>query len=401
MRIAIVITREGRISETFISDYLDVLKEFGHEVFLLPLLGPRTAIWAERHADADAMESGAKSSHQCSCYELVATSFPMLAVRLMATLPGLCETLRDIQPDIIHAHYLTPSGALCVEGKARGLLGSIPVVVSLHGVDVFKHGRSAPSAAAWCCTHADSVVYNSPEAAKSLKEWGVAEQSMHYVRRGVLLTKFPRPIGTRSNPSRILAVGRLVPKKGFDTLIEAFARVRASWPSSLTLRILGEGPERGRLQILAKAMHLASSIEFLGEFPNHRVLHEMRLADVFCLLCRRTQDGDMDGAPNVIQEAQYLRLPVVSTRISGIPGVVQAGKTAILVPPEDPVAASDAILQLLRDRDLRTTMGSAGRKFIRCNLSMHRNVLQAMMPIFSELVASTRNPAWPHERATP
>lgn len=109
----------------------------------------------------------------------------------------------------------------------------------------------------------------------------------------------------------------------------------------------------------------------------------------------------MDGAPNVIQEAQYLRLPVVSTRISGLPGIVQEGQTAILVPPEDPAAACRAILQLLHDRDLRTAMGSAGRNFIRRDLSMHRNVQQAMIPIFSDLMGSMRPPNWSHERAKP
>jgi len=191
MRIAIVTTREGKVSETFISDYMEVLRALGHEVFLLPLVGSEAALWAERHANA----RGSASELSRQCYELVAASFPMTAVRLTAVLPALCEALRDVRPDIIHAHYLTPAGALCVEGKTRGLLGSIPVVISLHGIDVFKHGRNAPSAAAWCCTHADSVVHNSPEAAKSLQEWGVAGRSIHYVRRGVRLTKFPRPRG--------------------------------------------------------------------------------------------------------------------------------------------------------------------------------------------------------------
>jgi glycosyltransferase involved in cell wall biosynthesis len=277
----------------------------------------------------------------------------------------------------------------------KGLLGSIPVVISLHGVDVFKYGRNSPSAAAWCCRHADAVVYNSPEAGKCLKDWGVVEQSMYYVRRGILLAKFPRlrkrPIGS---PLRVLAVGRLVPKKGLDTLIEAFAGVRVRWPD-VTLRIIGEGPERERLQALAQDARAASSIEFVGELPNQMVLHEMGLADVFCLLCRRAPDGDMDGAPNVVQEAQYLRLPVVTTGISGLPGVVQPAQTAILVSPEDPAAASRAILRLLRDRHLRLVMGSSGRKFIRSELSMYRNVQNVMLPIFSGLVGSTRTTGLP------
>jgi len=383
MRIAVVTTRDRRVSETFISDYIVVLRKLGHEIIFFPLRGAGADEWLRGSARP---EEGGREWISEPCWELLVASFGESARRLTEIFIPLCDAIRRARPDVIHAHYLTPAGALCVEAKLRGLLGDIPVVVSLHGVDIFKNGCSVPKSAAWCCRNADALIHNSPAMAACLDAWEVDVQSTHYIRRGILLTKFPKPLKVRKEPRRLLAVARLVAKKGLGTLLAAFAEVRAAWPGPLTLRIVGEGPEGVRLKAQAAAAELADSVEFLGELPNHEVLGEMRRADVFCLLCCGAEDGDMDGAPNVVQEAQYLRVPVVSTWISGLPGIVEPGRTALLVPPGDPTAAANAILLLLANRDLRTKLGMEGRRFVRRELSMCKNVKHRVIPLLSRII---------------
>src|SRR5262245_54911906 len=105
MRIAIVTTRAQRVSETFISDYVAVLRELGHEVLFFALRGTGATEWlSERVRLGD--DSGSVSA---PCRELLVSSFGESADSLIESFPLLCDALRDARPDIIHAHYLTPA----------------------------------------------------------------------------------------------------------------------------------------------------------------------------------------------------------------------------------------------------------------------------------------------------
>lgn len=152
-------------------------------------------------------------------------------------------------------------------------------------------------------------------------------------------------------PGRILFVGRLEPMKGVDDLIEAYGEVRSKHPHA-TLRIVGDGSERARLEKLAKGI---PGITFAGKVAHDRVVDEYASAEIFCGLSRSEAFG------NVFLEAQAAGCAVVATNVQGIPDIVHDGVTGMLVPPKNPSAAADVLIRLLEDSDLRRTLGEGGR----------------------------------------
>jgi len=164
-------------------------------------------------------------------------------------------------------------------------------------------------------------------------------------------------------PLRIVAVGRMVPKKGFDVLVEAVADLTARGVE-LELVIAGEdGPDAAPIRRLV-AERCPDAVQFTGPLSQCELLALYRGADVFALACRVDADGDRDGIPNVMVEAMAAGLPVVSTAVSGIPELVRDGENGLLVPPEDPRALASALLRLATDLPLRERLATAGRETV-------------------------------------
>ena len=164
-------------------------------------------------------------------------------------------------------------------------------------------------------------------------------------------------------PLRVVAVGRMVPKKGFDVLVEAVGDLTARGVE-LELVIAGEdGPDAATIRRLV-AERCPDAVQFTGPLSQCELLALYRGADVFALACRVDADGDRDGIPNVMVEAMAAGLPVVSTAVSGIPELVRDGENGLLVPPEDPGALASALLRLATDGSLRQRLAAAGRETV-------------------------------------
>jgi glycosyltransferase involved in cell wall biosynthesis len=164
-------------------------------------------------------------------------------------------------------------------------------------------------------------------------------------------------------PLRVVAVGRMVPKKGFDVLVEAVADLTARGVE-LELVVAGEdGPDAATIRRLV-AERCPDAVQFTGPLSQCELLALYRGADVFALACRVDADGDRDGIPNVMVEAMAAGLPVVSTAVSGIPELVRDGENGLLVPPEDPGALASALLRLATDGSLRQRLAAAGRETV-------------------------------------
>ncbi len=164
-------------------------------------------------------------------------------------------------------------------------------------------------------------------------------------------------------PGRILFVGRLEPMKGVDTLLRAFAAmVRGSHSlaphhdSAAHLRIVGDGSERQRLERMAVELGIADRVTFVGKVNHDQIACEYAFAEIFCGLSRSEAFG------NVFIEAQAAGCAVVATNIGGIPDIVHEGVTGLLVPPNDPGAAAEAIGRLFHDSALRSCLTEDGRK---------------------------------------
>lgn len=160
------------------------------------------------------------------------------------------------------------------------------------------------------------------------------------------------------DPLRLLAVGRFQPKKGYATLFEAVARVRAE----IRLTVVGYGPLEAALRARVEALGLATRVTWAGPLDQLAVRAQYRASDLLLLASEVAPDGDRDGLPNVVVEALSQGLPVVATRAGAIPELVRDGLHGRLVPPGDAGAFAAAIESLARDPDRRHHMGAAGIK---------------------------------------
>ncbi|SMF09380.1 Glycosyltransferase involved in cell wall bisynthesis [Tistlia consotensis] len=201
---------------------------------------------------------------------------------------------------------------------------------------------------------------------------------------GLDLSRFPPPPapppdgraardgGDAADPVRLLSVGRAVEKKGYDDLLEALARL----PATLSWRLthIGGGALAASLKQRAEALGLAGRIEWLGPRAQEEVIAAYRAADLFVLASREAGDGDRDGLPNVLMEAQSQGLACLSTRFSAIPELIVEGRTGRLVPPGDPAALAGALAELIADPQARARLGRAGAERVRRDFDFQANV---------------------------
>jgi glycosyltransferase involved in cell wall biosynthesis len=270
-------------------------------------------------------------------------------------------------PKRLHAHFIhTPASV----AYYTHLMTGIPWSTSAHAKDIWItpdwEKREKLAAMDWLVTCTET-------GHRVLAALAPGKTSLVY--HGLDFTRFPEPplrAARREGPYALLSVGRLVPKKGYAGLIEALGRL----PKDLDWRFrhIGGGPLKDALQAQAQRLGIAERITWLGAKPQETVLEEYRGADLFVLNSRIAEDGDRDGLPNVLMEAQSQRLPVIATNLAGIPELVIDGETGALVPPDDASALGAAIERMLRDAGLRDNMAAAGYARVRGLFAMERGV---------------------------
>ncbi len=161
----------------------------------------------------------------------------------------------------------------------------------------------------------------------------------------------------------ILAVGRLVPKKGFDGLLRAYKSVFEKYPNC-RLRIVGDGPEYERLHEVIGQEELGSCVQLIGWKSNGEILRMMRSSTLLVVPSVIAADGDMDGIPNVILEAFASRLPVVASALPGIAEAVRHNDTGLLVEPGDIGQLSEAVLELLSSPSTRERLSRRAQELV-------------------------------------
>jgi glycosyltransferase involved in cell wall biosynthesis len=203
------------------------------------------------------------------------------------------------------------------------------------------------------------------------RTYGPLADRVQRVYNGIDLEEFPyrRP---DDRPPVIVAVGRLVEKKGFDDLIEACAALAARG-RDFGCRIIGAGSLRAALEEQVQRCRLQDRVKLTGPRPQNEVAREIQAAAVLAAPCIVAEDGDRDGLPNVIQEALALGTPVVTTDVTGIPEVVRDGARGLLVPQRAPAALADALDRLLAGPELRVRLAEEARRFMETEFDIHRN----------------------------
>lgn len=198
---------------------------------------------------------------------------------------------------------------------------------------------------------------------------------IHRIYNGLRPDDFPAATPDAPGPLRLVSVGRLIEFKGFHHLIEAVARLRDRGTDA-TLDIIGDGPWRDRLAERIDQSGLADRVRLAGVLSQEQIKAHLAGAHVFTLACCVAADGASDILPTVIMEAMAARLPVVSTRLAGVPEMVEDGVTGLLVPPAEPAAIADALARLAADPALRARLGHAGRTRCESLFSLDRTAAE-------------------------
>lgn len=189
----------------------------------------------------------------------------------------------------------------------------------------------------------------------------------------------PRPVSNSGRdgsdpaaPVRLLSVGRAVDKKGYAVLLDALAAL----PAGLHWRFthIGRGELLDALKQQARELAIDDRVAWLGGRPQRDVFAEYGAADLFVLPSRISADGDRDGLPNVLMEAQSQGVACLSTRLSGIPELIGHEDTGYLVAPDDPDALRDALERLIREPELRARLARNGQACVTREFSMQRGI---------------------------
>lgn len=192
---------------------------------------------------------------------------------------------------------------------------------------------------------------------------------------------FPANVTNPQLPPTLLTVGRLVPRKGIDTVLQALPSLLRTFPH-LQYQIGGDGPDRGRLEQLVANLNLEKIVSFLGKIVPESLPDIYRQAQIFVMPTREEAGGrSIEGFGIVYLEASATGLPVIASRSGGAVEAVQDGKTGILVPPDNPTAVAQAVTKLLQDNVLRLKMGQTGRKWIETTMNWDRTAQQIALAL--------------------
>jgi glycosyltransferase involved in cell wall biosynthesis len=271
---------------------------------------------------------------------------------------------------IAHLHAPFASDAATVARLAARLAG-VPYSFTARAKDIFHKSAEDEDLRKKFRDAAGVITISDYHVQYLQATFGPLAARVVRVYNGLDLEEFPfHPPHPR--PPVILAVGRLVPKKGFDDLVTACTLLDAKG-LPFRCRIIGAGPLWAELRAQIDRSALSSHVDLAGPLPQQEVIKEMRNAAVLAAPCVVDDDGDRDGLPNVIQEALALGTPVVSTDVTGIPEVVRDGETGLQVPQHDPPALAAALERLLEDPALRMRLARGGRRLIEAEFDIRRN----------------------------
>lgn len=289
--------------------------------------------------------------------------------------------IREIKPDLIHAHYATSFGFW------GAISGAHPFILSAWGSDIFSFPRQSPVhryLLQWILSKADFLCSTSHVMAKEMRLYIESKREIRVIPFGVDIEQFSPPEQMEKSGSGKLVFGvakYLQPVYGLDILLKAFAKLEQKDPGRALLRIAGSGPELGRLQALAIHLGISGIVEWLGEIPNCRVADFYKKTDVIVVPSRQESFGV------TAVEGSACARPIIASRVGGLPEVVLDGETGIMAEPGDIESLVQAMERLIHNPEERAKMGKAGREFVLKHYDWQRNVTQ-MEEVYYSLIKS-------------
>ncbi len=331
------------------------------QVHYLPSEGKSGALW-RAIAEASAVLPDLYSSLETVRGEESNDIYQALVLARHVALGGISH---------LHAHFATSATSVA---RLAARFAGVPFTFTAHAKDIFHDSVSMDHLRRKLQDAASVITVSDFNLAHLRQTFGSAGARAYRVYNGLDLEEFPYQSPRRRQP-RVVAVGRLVEKKGFADLVEACA-ILARGGCRFDCQIIGTGEHEAdlRQQIVERELH--TCVELLGPRPQADVSRLIQEAAVLAAPCVIAADGNRDGLPTVLLEAMALGTPCIATDVTGIPEVVRHGQTGMIVPQRDPPAIAAAIKRLLLDPRLAVQLAGQARRLIESQFDVHRNASQ-------------------------
>lgn len=294
---------------------------------------------------------------------------------------------------IMHGHWVIPGGVI-----AATAAGNIPVILSLHGSDIFvaEHHSLARRAAKFAFQRAAWVTACSSNLRQRAMVLGARENRIEVLPYGVDGDRFKpdaiararvrHKLNISADQPMVFMAGRLVRKKGFGSLLKAAVRLIPNWPT-LQVIIAGIGDLDGELRAEVTSLNLNNNVQFTGKLPQDDIPGYLTAADLVVVPSIQDDAGNVDGLPNILMEALASETAVVTTKVGGIDAVAVDGRTALVVPPNDDLALAMAVENLLKNPSRRSELGQTARTEV-CNNYQWTQFASRLDEIYSEAARS-------------
>jgi glycosyltransferase involved in cell wall biosynthesis len=389
-RVAVLVKRFPRLSESFILNELIELRRQGLDLVIYAIMDPGETLVSEpaarlRHEVVylhDARDRLASWRRLLWGAVRQAGSHPAKTLRVLWAIVSVHRSLPSVRHaieglwlahdlrsrGIVHLHSHFAHGPTAIAYLSR-LAGGPPFSFTAHAKDLYttlpRNLRIRAAAASFV------VTCTGQNAAYLEQVVGFRPAGLQVLYHGTDLRRF-NPAGRAPQPGRILSVGRLVPKKGYFELLAAL-HFLAGAGVPFRCDIYGGGPLRDELARRISDLGLVDRVILHGARLQEEILAALRHAAVFALAPVIVENGDRDGIPNVLVEAMATGVPVVTTRISGIPELVRDGIEGLLVEPRDPAALTAALRRVLTNDALAAQLATAARRKVELNFDVEAN----------------------------
>lgn len=416
MKIAFIIGQFPALSETFILNQITGLIDRGHQVDIYASKPKKNSIIhpdVEKYKLLERTYYNNQPKQKSLAYR---NSFRILfrdfLFHPLKGLPTLTKILKFINPgnssellelfysaascvpinekyDIVHCHF----GTIGIKGmilKESGAIKGQKLVVSFYGLDV----TSSPKVRGLdvykpLFKKADLVIGLTNLMNKQLIELGCSPEKLKKLPTTSVDIKnyqFKPCVLHENEPIKLLTVARLVEKKGLEYSIQAVSQVIKKNPNfKINYRIVGSGKLKNDLVQLTEELGISNQIQLLGGMSQTEVKELYHDSHIFILSSITASNGDQEGLPTVLQEAQAIGLPVVSTFHSGIPETIVNGKSGFLVPEKDIDALAEKLDYLVNNPSVWSEIGLQGRKFVESNYNMDK-VMDQLVETYKEIL---------------
>ncbi|NVD08484.1 glycosyltransferase family 4 protein [Vibrio sp. JPW-9-11-11] len=383
MRVAYVVKRYPRYSETFIVNEILAHEQAHQELFIYALLPPQDTHFQDiiSRVRAPVAYLSAKAERASSFWEkqkAVALLYPMMwaalsqypkaSAREVLQALELCEHIRKKRITHLHAHFATT--ATTVSQIASAITG-VPYSFTAHAKDIFHQEVDKKLLLKKFDSAQCAITVSDFNVTYLTQQLRVPKQQLKRIYNGLDLDEFAFHSPNLREPV-ICTVGRLVEKKGISDLIDACALLKERGVV-FHCQIIGSGELYQALKQQINSLGMEGQVKMLGSLPQKEVKQYLQQAALFAAPCIVGHDGNRDGLPTVLLEAMAMGTPCISTDVTGIPEVIQHEVTGLMIEQRNPAQLAIAIERLLSDSEFRVSLANNARQKIEQDFDIHLN----------------------------